>query len=98
MTQPDKQERSATRQRSDWLISPDLTPGARLQIGSLIEAERLTPEVLELLAKFMKELQQLEKDTPPVDPCPKLEHCDTYHKPCTALTFCGEFSVKVAAF
>jgi hypothetical protein len=82
---------------SEWLISPDLTEGARLQVSSLIEAEELTPEVLELLAKFMKKLRRLDK-APPTDPCPKLETCQTYSKPCTVLTSCGSFSVKAASF
>jgi hypothetical protein len=68
-----------------------LPAGARLQLSSVIDAERLTPEVFELLAKFMKELQQIEKGTPPVDPCPNLTGCQTYNKPCSALESCGKF-------
>jgi len=95
MSQQDQQGKLTARQGSEWLISPELTPGARLQLSSLIEAERLTPEVLELLAKFTKELEQIEKGTPPApDPCPKLDSCQDYHKPCTVLTWCGTFSVK----
>lgn len=84
-------------ERSEWLISPDLTDEVRLQISSLIEAEEMTPEVLELLAKFMKKLQRLDK-APPTDPCPKLEICQAYTKSCTVLTYCGSFSVKAASF
>jgi hypothetical protein len=53
-------------ERSEWLISPHLAQGARLEIGSLIETEELTPEVLELLAKFVKNLQRLERLPRPI--------------------------------
>ena len=49
------------RQGIDWLISPNLTPAARLQINDLLEAEQPTPEVLEWLANFARSLQELEK-------------------------------------
>ncbi|MFI5015216.1 MAG: hypothetical protein ACHQAY_23010 [Hyphomicrobiales bacterium] len=94
MAQPNEQSGPSTAQ---WLISPQLPAGARLQLSSILDAERLSPEVLELLAKFTKDLQQLEKDKPPTDPCPKLEQCQDYHKPCTVLTYCGTFSVKAFA-
>jgi hypothetical protein len=83
-------------QRPQWLIAPALTQGTRLEISGLIEADELTPEVLELLAKFARKLERLERDKPPIDPCPKLESCGDYHHACTILTFCGLFSVKAA--
>jgi hypothetical protein len=97
MTEPNQQEQSVARHDPEWLLSPSLPPGARLQISSLIEAEQLTPEVLELLAKFMKDLQQIEKKPAP-DPCPKLEVCEVHKGPCSALTSCGTFTLKVATF
>ena len=97
MTEPNQQERSVARHDPEWLLSPSLPPGARLQISSLMEAEQLTPEVLELLAKFMKDLQQIEKEKPPTDPCPKLETCETHKGSCSVLTSCGTFTLKVAA-
>ncbi|MFI5015217.1 MAG: hypothetical protein ACHQAY_23015 [Hyphomicrobiales bacterium] len=97
MTQPEKQGPSSMQQRGEWLIAPNLAPGARLQISSLLEAEELTPEVLELLAKFTRKLQAIERAAPAAEPCPKLDHCDIYAKPCPELTFCGQFSPKVAA-
>jgi hypothetical protein len=84
------------QQRPEWLIAPDMTPGARLEISGLIEADALTPEVLELLAKFARKLERLEKDKPPIDPCPTLDTCLNYHKACTVLAHCGVFSVKAA--
>jgi len=98
MTQSEEQARPIARRDVEWLISPDLPSGVRLQLSSVLDSERLNPEVLQLLAKFMKELQQVAKDTPPTDPCPKLEQCQDYHKPCTVLTYCGSFGVKVTAF
>ena len=82
------------RREPEWLISPDLPQGARSSL-TVLSTQRLSPEVLELLAKFMKELQAIEKKgTPPVDPCPKLTQCIDYHRPCPELTYCGTFSVK----
>ena len=97
MTEQNQPEQMVSRSDPDWLLSPSLPPGARLQIGSLIEAERLTPEVLALLAKFMEDLQKIEKEKTSVDPCPKLDHCTTMVGPCSVLTQCGKFTLKVAA-
>lgn len=99
MTQPNDQPRPSAAQNAQWLISPQLPQGARLQLSSILDADRLSPEVLELLAKFTKDLQDIERKAPvpPVDPCPKLETCQDYHKTCTVLTYCGNFSVKAFA-
>jgi hypothetical protein len=94
MTQSNEQSGPSSARDAQWLISPQLPTGARLQLSSILDAERLSPEVLELLAKFTKDLHQLERDTPPIDPCPKLETCQDYHKTCTILTYCGNFGVK----
>jgi hypothetical protein len=96
MTQAEKQG-ATTQPPSEWLISPSLTPGASLQISSLLEVEQLTPEVLELLAKFTRKLQAIEKPAPPPPPCPKLGSCGVFNKPCPELTFCSSFGVKIAA-
>ena len=98
MAQSDQQDPAAREASPNWLIAPELSPGARVQISSVLEAEQLTPQVLELLAKFMKELQQIERGAPPVEPCPVLNDCKDYHHPCPNLTWCGKFWVKATAF
>ena len=92
MAHPDEQ----AKRDAQWLISPELPPGARVQLASLLEAERLSPEVLELLAKFTRDLQQVERPVAAEDPCPKLDTCNDYHRPCTALTMCGIYTLKAA--
>jgi hypothetical protein len=99
MSHSNEQSRHPAAQNTQWVISPQLPQGARLQLNSILESDRLSPEVLELLAKFTQDLQDIERKAPvpPVDPCPKLETCQDYHKPCTVLTYCGTFSVKAFA-
>ena len=96
-TEQNQPEQLVPRKEPEWLLSPNLPPGARLQISSLIEAERLTPEVLELLAKFMKDLQKIERQQARIDPCPKLDVCEVHKGPCSVLTSCGTYTPKVAA-
>ena len=91
MTQPD-QGRPVSRGDPEWLVSPGLPPEARQQLRSLLNSERLTPEVADLLAKFMKDLQQIEKATASPEPCPN------HYQPCPELTSCGKFWVKATAF
>jgi len=99
MNQPEQHARSTIRREPEWLISPELPAGARPQLNSILDSDQLTPEVLGLLSKFLKEVQELERRAPAAaDPCPKLDTCQDYHKPCTVLTYCGTFSVKAAAF
>jgi hypothetical protein len=100
MAQSEEQAgRSAAREPSaNWLIAPQLSPGARLQISGVIDAEQLTPDVLNLLAKFMKDLEQIERSAPPVETCPKLQSCDDYHHLCPELNWCGKFWVKAVPF
>ena len=95
MTQPD-QGRPVSRGDPEWLVSPGLPPEARQQLRSLLNSERLTPEVADLLAKFMKDLQQIEKATASPEPCPMLAKCVDYHGPCPELTWCRNFSFRVA--
>jgi hypothetical protein len=95
MTESGSQGQMVGRREVEWLISPrELPKGTQLQVSSLIEADRLTPEVLELLGKLAKELQQQKRDKP--DPCPKLTACTAFHSPnpCTELTVCTDFTVK----
>lgn len=54
MTQSEEHARPIARRDVEWLISPDLPSGVRLQLSSILDSERLNPEVLQLLAKFMK--------------------------------------------
>ena len=95
MTQPD-QERPIGRHEPEWLLSPGLHPAARQQLQSLLDSERLTPEVADLFAKFMKDLRQIEKAAVSAEPCPMLAKCIDYHGPCSQLTWCRNFSFRVA--
>ena len=88
-------------EEAGWILSPDLPPGIRLQLSTVIEAEQLTPEVFELLGKAMMELQTSEQTEEAVAArrvtCPKLRSCDNYVGGCPYLNKCGNYALKVTA-
>ncbi len=76
----------------EWLVAPDVSPGARLSLGSVIDASQLTPTVLELLGRAMAELQRTAVPEMKADGCPRLQSCGSYNGGCPNLTKCGTYA------
>ncbi|MEV1001758.1 hypothetical protein [Nonomuraea sp. NPDC050202] len=78
-------EKPAKREQADgnWVRRPNAPSGTSIEIASLTKADRITPEMLELLHQLMvraQEFEAAERDvlvgTPP--DCPRLGHCGAY--------------------
>lgn len=76
----------------EWLMAPDVPPGALVQISRVIEADELTPEVVQVLSGAMNELQQRAAARPKPTGCPRLVNCGVNSGPCPRLRSCGERS------
>jgi hypothetical protein len=77
-----------------WLQAPDVPSGARLHISTVIEAEHVTPHVLEVLSKAMLALEDSAKtrDVISSDSCKRLRSCGTFRGGCPNLTSCGTYA------
>ncbi|MFI9311582.1 hypothetical protein [Streptomyces triculaminicus] len=78
---PESGEQPPEREHADsgWVLRPDVPSGTGVEPEGLAKAERLTPEMRELLDQLMARVQ--EPDVLEVAPpdCPKLKTCGTYH-------------------
>jgi hypothetical protein len=79
---------------AEFLIQPDLPPGVRIQIDSVIEAQQLTPEVIGILTNAMSEMQtRAAASSIPTGGCPRLQVCSgTYRGGCPRLHTCGTYA------
>ena len=90
------QNPEASRAGMGWLVPPDTPSGLHIDLDGLIDAERLSPEVISLLGKLMAELQQSAQILA-AKGCPKLSSCTDYTGDCSKLTDCVIYKVKIAS-
>jgi len=76
---------------AEWLLVPDVPPGVRLQLSNVVEAQQLTPEVLQLLGQAMTELQRSAAALPQARGCGQLTSCDNLVGDCPKLQRCGAY-------
>jgi hypothetical protein len=89
----DSSEKSSTLSEMRWLLPPNLLPGTRLQLTSLIKADSVTPEVLDALTKFMMELQSSSQvEDSDGGSCAVLVSCGNFSGGCTGLASCGAYA------
>ena len=88
------QQSESAAQGSEWLLSPDLPQATRLQISSVIEAEQLTPDVMQLLGSAMAEMQKAATAASaiPKDGCGRLRSCGSFRGGCPNLNHCGTYA------
>jgi hypothetical protein len=70
-----------------------MPPGIRLQLSTVVEAQELTPDLIQALGQALEGIQKSVKTIP--SSCPKLRECGTFKDPigCPKLVKCGDFTV-----
>lgn len=90
---PSGESTTEARSTADWLLLPEESPGVRLELRALAEADALDPEQLGAIAQALKAFERPVEARPIEDgKCRRLRRCAEFNGTCPVLTECGSFN------